>query len=374
MGKVSGFFSRSVSESDTFCKHIKNRPLQLLFSKQRMKKVVDSFDEDQHKKVLILYVHSISNPRGVNAYILKNVLNNLDLSAFINENFHFYPVLSTAKDLKMLRRFFGSGDVPCLLFFRWGLENQLKLLRLLNLQTKWRPDELLQTLNDVLELAEEQQRAERRLVAGVAEKRQKLEDLEREHQRKINEILNGRSSRPIPPPAPVPSEPTEKDLQLQQERFLKMEQEQRMQELLQLEKQKERQREIERQKKLMQKMESKKTRENIKKLREDFEGYAPAQSPGHVELHIRLPSGKRVTQFFERQRKVLFVKQYILQLPGNGICDDFDEEDEEELEEGEDPYAIEVMWGYPPKKLDEGCTLAQCFGGSSGESVTVRLA
>lgn len=153
-----------------------------------------------------------------------------------------------------------------------------------------------------------------------------------------------------------------------------MEQEQRMQELLQIEKKKEKQKEIENQKKILQKMESLKIKERIKSLREQFKGYSQSAGPGKIELHIRLPSGKRIAQFFDLRQKVSFVKNYILQLEHNGICDDFDEEDEDDLEEGENPYAIDVIWGYPPKKLDEEMTLAKCFGNSSGESLTVKLA
>lgn len=152
-----------------------------------------------------------------------------------------------------------------------------------------------------------------------------------------------------------------------------MEQEQRMQELLEIEKNKEKQKEIEKQKKILKKMESMQIREKIKQLRQQFKGYNMSASPENIELHIRLPSGKRIIQFFNRNQRVLFVKHYIWQLEENGICDDFDEEDEEELEEGDNPYAIDILWGYPPRKLDENQTLAQCFGGSSGESLNVKL-
>jgi hypothetical protein len=150
-----------------------------------------------------------------------------------------------------------------------------------------------------------------------------------------------------------------------------MEQEQRMHELLQMEKKKEQQKEIENQKKIMKKLESMKIKEKIQNLKEKFRDYKVSENSDNIELHIRLPTGKRIVELFEKNKSVLFVKHYILQLDNNGICDDI--EDDEEEEEEEDPYAIEVLWGYPIKKLQENLTLKQCFGDSKGESVTVKL-
>lgn len=150
-----------------------------------------------------------------------------------------------------------------------------------------------------------------------------------------------------------------------------MEQEQRMHELLEIEKKKEKQKEIEDQKKILKKLESMKIREKIKQLKEKFKNYKVSSNTDNIELHIRLPTGKRIVQKFQKSKSVLFLKHYILQLDNNGICDDLD--DEEEEDEEEDPYAIEVCWGYPMKKLNESQTLRQCFGNSTGESVTVKL-
>lgn len=197
IGKVSGFFSRTSSESDQFRKFIKNKPLQVIYSVEKLKKVVDTFDEDPERKILLLYVHSKLNPANLNSFIFKNILNNFDLSAFINSNFHFYPVLTDAKDLKLLRRFFGSRDVPCFLFFRWGQDNKLKLLRIVNLNTKPATDQMMETMADVIELTEEQEKFEQQIEANIAGKRRQLEELEQEHMKKMNEIFNnpGQSNR-----------------------------------------------------------------------------------------------------------------------------------------------------------------------------------
>ena len=144
-----------------------------------------------------------------------------------------------------------------------------------------------------------------------------------------------------------------------------------MHELLQIEKEKEKKKEIENQKKILKKMESMKIREKILKLKEKYKNYSVSSNSDNIELHIRLPTGKRISQKFEMFRSVLFVKHYILQLDNNGICDDLDDEDEDEED---DPYEIDVVWGYPPKKLEELKTLKECFGESDGESVTVKMA
>lgn len=173
-----------------------------MFSREKLKKVVDTFDEDPERRILILYVHSKANPGNLNSFIFKNVLNNFDLSAFINANFHFYPTLVDAKDLKLLRRFFGSRDVPCFLFFRWGQENKLKLLRIVNLSSRPTVDQMMESMTDVLELAEEQENFDRQVAANVDSKRKKLEELERNHMKNVNDIFNSPGGG-----GPQPSQP-----------------------------------------------------------------------------------------------------------------------------------------------------------------------
>lgn len=141
-----------------------------------------------------------------------------------------------------------------------------------------------------------------------------------------------------------------------------------MQELIEIEKQKEREKEIEEQKKTLKKLESMKIREKIEQLRIKFKNYSPNSTANCIELHIRLPTGKRISQIFEKFRTILFVKHFILQLEGNGIEEEVDEEDDDD-----DLYGIDVLSGFPPKVLQEELTLLQCFGDSSGESLTVKL-
>ena len=85
-----------------------------------------------------------------------------------------------------------------------------------------------------------------------------------------------------------------------------------------------------------------------------------------IKLHIRFPTGKEITQTFEMFRKVEFVKNYILKLKNKGICDALDEMDD-------DPYAFYIVWGIPPKVLDENKTLQNCFGETEEEYVTVEM-
>jgi hypothetical protein len=150
-----------------------------------------------------------------------------------------------------------------------------------------------------------------------------------------------------------------------------MQQEQRMKELLELEKQKEKEKEIENQKKIIKKMESMKIRERIKQLRTKFKDYVPQSSAEKIELHVRLPTGKRITQLFEKYRRINFVKDFILQLEDNGIVE---EEEEEEDEEEEENFSFDILHGYPPKKISGNVSLAEHFGSSTGEAVTVKLA
>jgi hypothetical protein len=144
-----------------------------------------------------------------------------------------------------------------------------------------------------------------------------------------------------------------------------------MQEMLKIEKEKEKLKQEEEHKKDLQKLENLKIREKIQSLKSQFKNYSVVTSASTIEIRARLPNGKRVTQTFERSKTISFMKNYFIQLDDNGILEDIDEEDEEELEE-ENNMEITIMHGFPPKPLKENMTLSQCFGNSEGESVTVR--
>jgi hypothetical protein len=193
MGKVSGFFSRVLPESVEFDRHIKNKPLQVIYSKEKLEKVLNCFDEDDENRVLIVYIHSYKNPYNIGQYIFKKILNTPELSMFINSNFTFYPILSTSKGTSQLKQFYGQRDIPCLLFLRWNLQNKLKLLRMINLRGKPSSDEVMEAMSDSLDLAREQHLAERGILGEIEGKKRKLEQLQKEHQQKMNELLNNQS-------------------------------------------------------------------------------------------------------------------------------------------------------------------------------------
>ena len=109
---------------------------------------------------------------------------------FINTNFQFYPILSNEKSLEEIKNFFGKRDVPCLLFFRWNIENKMKLLRMINLKNKPTTDEVMEAMSDVLELGEEQVKSEEGRFGEINRKKLKVDQLRKEHERKMNEVFN----------------------------------------------------------------------------------------------------------------------------------------------------------------------------------------
>lgn len=193
IGKVSGFFSRSLTESVEFDRHIKNKPLQVIYSKKKLEEVLNTFDEEDENRVLIVYIHSAKNPYNIGQYIFKNFLNTPDISMFINTNFSFYPILSTSKGTQTLKNFYGQRDIPCFLFLRWNLQNELKLLRMVNLRGKPSSDEVMEAMSDSLDLAREQHLAEKGILGEIERKKQRLQQLQMEHQKKMNELLNNQS-------------------------------------------------------------------------------------------------------------------------------------------------------------------------------------
>lgn len=190
IGKVSGFFSRSLSESLKFKKYLKNKPIQLIYSENKFKNVLNTFDKEKQSEILIVYIHSLTNPSNVNYHIMKKIINNPDLSMFINTNFKFYPILSNEKTLSDIKNFFGRRDVPCFLFFRWNIESELKLLRMINLKNRPTTDEVMEAMSDVLELGEEQKNNEEGRVREIQNKKKKIEELRKEHERKMNDLFN----------------------------------------------------------------------------------------------------------------------------------------------------------------------------------------
>lgn len=73
------------------------------------------------------------------------------------------------------------------------MENKLKLLRLVNLKDRQSSDQMLEILSDVVELAEEQQKAEEGIMGMIRRKKERVEQLNQEHQRKMNELLNNQA-------------------------------------------------------------------------------------------------------------------------------------------------------------------------------------
>lgn len=189
-GKVSGYFSSRQTESLNFQKHVRNKPMQVIYPKEKIAHVLDTFDEDDMSRVLVVYIHSELNPSNIWNYIYKRILNSPELSMFINSNFTFYPILSKSKGINPLKKYYGSRDVPSLLFFRWSLQNELKLLRIINLKTRPAPDVVMENMSNVLDLAQDQLRSERGLLGEIEKKKKKLESLQVEHQKKMNELLN----------------------------------------------------------------------------------------------------------------------------------------------------------------------------------------
>jgi hypothetical protein len=162
----------------------------VIYSEEKLKKVTDTLDDDPKNNIMMLYVHSMKNPGNINTYIFKKILNNVDLSMFINNNLQFYPALENAKSLSLFKNFFAKPDVPCFLFFRWGLENKLKLLRMVNLRSRPNPDQIFEIMTDVIELANEQSKNEQSILDNIKNKSQKRKDLELEHVKRINQFYD----------------------------------------------------------------------------------------------------------------------------------------------------------------------------------------
>ena len=146
-----------------------------------------------------------------------------------------------------------------------------------------------------------------------------------------------------------------------------MQQEMKMQEMLNQENQKNQMKEIENQKQQIKQLEKMEKRERLQRLKIFYKDYKPNTNSALIELHIRLPNGKRITQLFEKSQKISFVENFVLQIENNGVFEDYDEDDEE------DEFGVDLLYGFPPKKLGESLTLQKCFGSSDAEAISVKI-
>ena len=144
-------------------------------------------------------------------------------------------------------------------------------------------------------------------------------------------------------------------------------QEKKMQQLLAKEQEKQRKIEMESQRQILKQVETTKKREWIKNLGEQFKTWQPNPNQKQMEVHIRLPSGKRIQQNFEITRQIGFIKEYIWQIPDNGI---FEEDDEDEDIQETDFHLVN---GFPPKKMPLEQTLEELFPEEDGVAFLVRV-
>ena len=128
----------------------------------------------------------------MNKQIQKNILSNSDLAAFINTNFQFYPILDTAKKLERISSLFKKSQLPCFMYFRWDLENDLKLIKLVKLSKYSTPDMIMDYSTDVLELAEKERIREMGLFGQIEKKKVLIESLKKQQEKQIDQIFNNK--------------------------------------------------------------------------------------------------------------------------------------------------------------------------------------
>ena len=166
-------------------------PIQ--YSEKNLSEILNSFDTNRQKQVLIVYVHSISNKNNINSYISKNVFQNSFIENFINANFQFYPTLQSFQHPPRIVSFFNATDVPCFLFLRYDIENRITLLRKINLADARNPDQLINNMMNIITENTNITTMENNTLKKIQMKKTSKQNLEKTHNSKIQNLLNNPS-------------------------------------------------------------------------------------------------------------------------------------------------------------------------------------
>lgn len=193
---ITSFFSKKTSESENFEQKIYPKRISFAFDKKPFELVLNTFDENIQKGVLMIYVHQIVNQNNLNSHLIKSIFNCRELAAFANNNFQFYPILGSQKSLSKVGRFFAPREVPCLLFLRWGLERGLSCMGIQPLKGSSTPDSVREAMNDVLERVDDEKRKERDIEGEIDRKEATRVIAEREQQRQRDQLMSGGNAAP----------------------------------------------------------------------------------------------------------------------------------------------------------------------------------
>jgi hypothetical protein len=200
MGNITSFWRSSKTESVEFLEHIKLKSLQFDVVKEKFTKSLQTFDKNQQKSTLLVYIHSIVNKNNFNNFLIKNIFNNPELASFINSNFQFYPILSNSKSLSKLEAHYKKKDVPCLLFLRWDFRNQLTLIKKTNFDQYSTPDLVYEEASLAIDFADQMKNGENSIFAEIDRKKEALKRAERENQIKIDNFFNNPQPQLQPQP------------------------------------------------------------------------------------------------------------------------------------------------------------------------------
>lgn len=93
-------------------------------------------------------------------------------------------------------------DVPCLLFFRWNLENQLVLVKKTNFDNYSTPDLVFEEASMAIDFAKQMKNGENSIFAEIDRKKEALKRAERENQMNIDNFFNNPQPQSQPQPQP----------------------------------------------------------------------------------------------------------------------------------------------------------------------------
>lgn len=192
----TSLFSKKICESENFEKRISPRRISFRYEKKPFELVLNTFDEDINREVLMVYVHNEINQKNINTHLLKAIFKDNLLSQFANSNFQFYPILSSEKSLSKISQYFSMREAPCLIFLRWGMDRGLSCMGIQPLKMNSTPDSVNEAMNDVLERVDDEKKRERQIEGEIDRKEASKKLTEKEHQRQRDQMMSGGNSAP----------------------------------------------------------------------------------------------------------------------------------------------------------------------------------
>lgn len=340
--------------------------------------------EHSSKMPSFVYIHNTDWEATINSRIVNELLDNVDLTSILNQNFKCFGILNSSSELDQISELVQGTNFPCFLIFRKDKFQKNESLAVISQQTNEEIDifTISQLLNGAIDTFLTKTERDKIFISTYKNKKAQIAEWK---------LMNNQD--PNAPDASLPYAYEEESIYdnvpnlpanlnqpemrrnpsnqgagmvKQNTRDLVSEQNKQYQDMVKAAKeQKKKQEEIQLMEKIKESEEQMKL-VNEKQRRESIE-IIMSEEPGENEANVfncafRLPNGKRINRRFYKSEKVQILQDYI------SIQDDIG------FEEDDDRSKFSILSGFPRKAIEGlGETLQEKFGAKKQELFIVNI-